>query len=113
MLAEEAAAAIVVVAGGSSLAGLEQRDLLHDVPASRCADAVTAREGQGLKAGYLRALTCKRGLIYTHSPNSREAHSPAQVPSSERTPTEQKSEWNTTGAYGGGAGWSDHPPPPP
>jgi len=28
MLAEEAAAAIVVVAGGSSLAGLEQRDLL-------------------------------------------------------------------------------------
>ena len=52
MLAEEAAAAIVVVAGGSSLAGLEQRDLLHDVRRARVAlrsDAVTAREGRGKK----------------------------------------------------------------
>ena len=102
---------------GGLQAALSRRSTSGTAPRKRRrAAGGTARTSRRVRArGKKRTLRrcCKRGLIYTHSPNSREAHSPAQVPSSERTPTEQKSEWNTTGAYGGGGGWSDHPPPPP
>lgn len=63
--AEEAAAAIVVVAGGSSLAGLEQRDLLHDARersratalqrASRVRDAASAARAPPLQARPMQA----------------------------------------------------------